>query len=119
METKVITVCELIKGNAAVATDDGDNLFKEIVRLFEMDACVILDFKAINIITTTFLNAAIGQLYSKYDSPFLQKHLKVLNMSPEDKSQSNLVVEKAKQYFKNKQSIENPVKDVMDEEHDS
>lgn len=119
MSSIELIIYELIKGSAAVATDDGDKLFKTIDGYFIEDETVILDFAKIRTLTTTFLNAAIGQLYDKYDSPFIQAHLKVKNLSPEDTDQMKKVVERAKQYFKNKQSIENPVKDVMDEEHDN
>jgi hypothetical protein len=119
MQNNELVIFDLIKSNAAVATDDGDKLFKIIAEYFEKNETVTLDFIKLKSLTSTFLNAAIGQLYSKYDSPFIQAHLKVNNLSPEDTYTMKKVVERAKQYFINKQSIEKPVKDVMNEEHDN
>lgn len=112
-------IYEVIGSPAAVATEDGEKLYNRLLNILANNAVAVLDFHNIDALTSTFLNAAIGQLYNKFDSPFLQTHLKVTNMSQEDMTLLNRVVERAKQYFKDKKSIENPMKDVMDEEHDS
>jgi hypothetical protein len=119
MAEKLIRIYDIVNGPAAIATEDGEKLFAELSDMLSNADMVILDFEKINTLTTTFLHAAIGQLYRMFDSPFLQAHMKVVNMSQEDKAQLRKVVERAPQYFKDKQSIEKPVQDVMDEEHDN
>lgn len=119
MTEKIICVSDIIGGFAAVATDDGEKLFGEISYTLSKKEVAVLDFQKINTLTSTFLNSSIGQLYSKYESPFLQVHLKVLNMSQEDMAQLKKVIERAKQYFKDRESIEKPVKEILDEEHSS
>ena len=114
-----ISIYKVIGGSAAVATADGETLFKDIFSVLAQENIVILDFNGIEALTSTFLNSAIGQLYNKFDSPFLQTHLKVINISKEDMESLKKVVERAKQYFKDKKSIENPIRDVLDEEQDS
>jgi hypothetical protein len=114
MKVKEINIFEQVGGPAAVSTEDGQHLFEGIHALLEKDAVVSLNFVNIETMTSTFLNAAIGQLYSHYDSPFLQKHLKVKNLTPEDRDIVKRVVERAKQYFKDKENIENPVREAMD-----
>jgi len=119
MAEKIIHIYDIVGGSAAIATADGEKVFVELSNLLSNKDVAILDFEKINTLTTTFLHSAVGQLYNTFDSPFLQAHLKVLNMSQEDIAQLKFVVERAKQYFKDKESIEKPVKDVMDEEHDN
>ncbi|ODS34760.1 MAG: hypothetical protein SCARUB_00020 [Candidatus Scalindua rubra] len=114
-EIKII-IFEHIGSSAAVSTDDGELLFERVIKALENDVRVILDFNNIELITSTFLNAAIGQLYSKYDSPFLRNHLKVNNLSNEDLNLLKKVVDRAKDYFKDKERMEKNISKVLDDE---
>jgi len=114
-EIKIIIFVQ-ISSSAAVSTDDGGLLFERIVKVLENDARVILDFHNIELITSTFLNAAIGQLYSKYDSPLLRKHLKVKNLANEDLNLLKKVVDRAKDYFKDKERMEKNISKVLGDE---
>lgn len=112
---KSLKVRELLGSNIAVATDAGDKVFKNLISLFEQDTKVALDFEGVTIITTAFLNAAIGQLYSqeKFDRNFLNDSLKLINISPEDKPLFTMVVERAKEYFADKQKFEDHTSKVF------
>lgn len=111
-----INIFEQIGSSASVSSDDGDMLFERILKALERGVAVVLDFNNIELITSTFLNAAIGQLYSKYDSPFLKEHLKVENMSQEDLVILKKVVERAKEYFMNREQMEKIIQEALDEE---
>lgn len=112
-----VNIFEQIGSDAAVSSEDGELLFKKIIKgLEEKDIRLILDFTNINLITSTFLNAAIGQLYSKYDSAFLRRRLRVENLSKEDLELLKKVVERAKEYFKDKKKIEGSIKEVLGDE---
>lgn len=112
-----INVYEQIGSSAAVSSEDGELLFGKITKgLEEKDILLILDWTNITLITSTFLNAAIGQLYSKYDSSFLRKRLRVENLSREDLELLKKVIERAKEYFKDKKKIVSSVKKVLGDE---
>lgn len=112
-----INVFEQIDSNAAVSSEDGVLLFKKIVKgLGEKDVLLILDFTNITLITSTFLNTAIGQLYNKYDSPFLRERLKVANLANEDLELLKKVVERAKEYFKDKAKMDASIKETLGDE---
>ena len=113
MQSVKISIFEQIGSDAAVASEDGENLFERIDKAFKKNIVVILDFNNIELITSTFLNAAIGQLYSNYESPFLKEHFKVENMLPEDMMILKKVIERAKEYFKNKEEMEESLKEVL------
>ncbi len=116
MERKTINIFDGVGGKAAVSTEDGDGLFKTIIAFLEKDFKVILDFVNIETLTSTFLNAAIGQLYSKYDSPFLREHLSVSNLQPEDKELMVKIIKRAKEYFKEKDNVEDSIHEALDDE---
>jgi len=110
-----ISIFEQIGSNAAVSSEDGELLHERILKGLESDVKVILDFINIELIST-FLNAAIGQLYSRFDSPFLRDRLKVENLANEDLELLKKVVERAKEYFKDKEKMERKIKEVLEDE---
>ena len=114
-----IKIYQEIGNSVAVSPEDGKNLFARIDKSLENYLIVTLDFADIDFLTSAFLNTAIGQLYSKYDSSFLQKNLKVENMENEDIILLKKVVETAKEYFsseENKQRIEKSVEEALQDE---
>jgi hypothetical protein len=108
-------VKNIINSNIAVATDAGDKVFNQLIASFETGKKTSLDFEGITIMTTAFLNAAIGQLYSqgKYDSNFLNNSLKLVNIQPEDIPLFVMVVNRAKEYFANKEKFEGHSEEVF------
>jgi len=118
MEQKIINVFDVVGGKAAVSTEDGERLFETISAFLEKDFEVVLDFVNIETLITTFLNAAIGQLYSKYDSPFLREHLSVRGLQPEDRERMVNTIERAKEYFeeKDKGNVEDSIREALDDE---
>lgn len=116
MEQKTISIYDVVGGKAAVSSEDGERLFATICAFLEKDLEVVLDFANIETLITTFLNAAIGQLYSKYEGPFLRKHLRVNNLTPEDRERMINTVERAKEYFKDKENLEEDIREAFDDE---
>lgn len=111
IEKYVIRVYDEVGGDSAISVNDGDDLFNKIDKAIEQGLIVILDFQNINFIITAFLNAAIGQLYSKYDSNQLNEKLELINVKPEDVYLFKKVIERAKEYFANPEDFENNLKE--------
>ena len=103
-----IIIKDIIKTNFAVSTEDGNSIFILLEENFSKDKEVVLDFSGITLMTTAFLNSAIGQLYSldKYPSSYLNEKLKLINVEEHDKPLFSLVVKRAKEYFANRQNFE-------------
>lgn len=106
---KKISIYELIGGKDAVSSEDGNILFKAITKALSEGTEIVLDFSNIEFITSIFLNAAIGQLYNKYDSTKLRECLKLEEIGNGDLATLKRVVERAKQYFKNKKSMDDAI----------
>lgn len=105
-ETKRILIADIIGNDTAFTTDDGDRVFQMIKSNFTSENIVVLDFDKILLLTTAFLNAAIGQLYSEYKSEYLNANLKLANVAEEDKILFLKVIERAKEYFEDKRGFE-------------
>lgn len=109
LEKEVIKISELVKNHIAVTTEDGEVVYKEIDKLLQGGKAVILDFSDLEIIISTFFNAAIGQLYSKYTGDVLRQTIFVTNLSNDDLNILVKVIERAKQYFADQNRFEKTI----------
>ena len=110
---KNIKVIEVINRDSAVSSDDGENVYTNIVEAFKEGNIVELDFSGITLMTTAFLNSAIGQLYSKFTSLELNTSLKLKNVAQEDGILFKKVIDRAKQYQANKKGFEDSANNAI------
>lgn len=115
MQTIKINVFEKVGGSAAVSSEDGEMLYKIISRALKNKGKVVLDFNNIELITSTFLNAAVGQLYGAFEQPFLREHLTVENMEEDDLMLLKKVVDRAKEYFRDREAVEKAIREGLEE----
>lgn len=106
LQKETILIFEILNTPFAVSTEEGEKLFKIINEYFLAEKEVILDFDKIELIVSTFLNAAVGQLYGKYTTEFIQTHLTIYNMSVDDLIILKKVTDRAKEYFEDKDGFE-------------
>lgn len=108
MNTKIIQlkIKDIISRKTAVSSDDGDIVYNRIVECINDNSVAELDFSEISILTTAFLNSAIGQLYNKFSSEQLNKTISLKNVADEDKILFKKVIERAKEYFRDKKGFE-------------
>lgn len=92
-----LKIKEVINSDLAISPEAGDKIFKLIVNELEKDNPVILDFSELDLMTTVFLNSAIGNLYSRFSSDVLNKLLKMENVPKADIFLIKEVVKMAKQ----------------------
>jgi len=115
MEETKINIINVVGNAFCVEADDGQKVFELIVKAFRENKKVVLSFLNVQMLTTAFLNTAIGQLYKD----FSEDHIKA-NLSVKDMSQSGLVslkrvVDTAKLYYKDPDAMERSIKDILGE----
>ncbi|MDR1462707.1 MAG: STAS-like domain-containing protein [Azoarcus sp.] len=105
-----------------VSTDDGQKVFDKIVAAFEAGRAVDLSFAHHENLISSFLNAAIGQLYSSYSEDFLAQHLAFADLDDDDRIMLDRTIDNAKRYFANPdaydQAWEDEIGKEIDEEFD-
>lgn len=104
MEKQIIDIFNIIEGNFAVTTVDGETLYEIIRKNIQDQHETTLDFARISIVTTAFLNAAIGQLYRIYKSEDIKPYLRLTNVDDEDLILFQKVTSRAKQYYAQKKN---------------
>ena len=104
---KMVKVLDIINRDTAVSTDDGQKVFEAVSSHLFQDRKTEIDFNGIQFMTTAFLNAAIGQLYSTFTGDQLKNQLSLTNVAKEDLVLFKKVVDRAKEYFAAKEDFDN------------
>ena len=107
MESNSLKIYDIVQGDTAVSTAEGNAVYQQINDHLKNNHVVQIDFEGINFLTTAFLNAALGQLYSnQYSSAFLNEHLRIKNVPKSKESSFEMVIKRAKEYFGNEKGFE-------------
>ena len=99
-EPIVVRVFDIVGGPLGVSADDGQRVYDKIALLLSEGKKVSLSFEQVETMISSFLNAAIGQLYGKFPEDRIRELLSVRDMDEEDIVVLKRVVENAKAYFK-------------------
>lgn len=112
---QLLSVASILNNDAALTPTAGDKLYAFISEPLKNNHAVVIDFEGIRFITSAFLNASIGQLYGHFANDFVKQHLSVTHLENDDLILLARVVERAKEYFLDKDSIEAAIGKVINE----
>ena len=111
---KDINIVDTIKSEFAVSPEDGDIIYSLIENYLTSDESISLNFDKIDIITTAFLNNAIGKLYKNFEKDKLNRLITMKNISNSDLALVKKVIERAKITFTD-EDIKNIEEELGDE----
>lgn len=95
--------------------EDGQKVFEQIDKAFKENKFVVVSFMNIEMLTTAFLNTAIGQLYRDYSEEIIREKLSVEQMTPAGLVSLKRVVDTAKIFYKNPDALRNSINDILEE----
>lgn len=107
-----ISVFESTGSQLCVASGDGEKVFRRLERALDRGLPIILSFRNVHTLTSAFLNAAIGQLYGRFEETRIRELLSVEDIEPDDRALLKRVVDTAKLYFKNKVAFDDAMREV-------
>lgn len=113
MDKILIDVINVVGQEMCIDSEDGDKLFKLIKNAIDNKKEVVLSFLNIRMLTTAFLNTAIGKLYGLSNAADIPKYLSVDNISDDDRMKIKMVTDRAKQYYKDKPSFDKIVQEEL------
>lgn len=96
-----------------VEAGDGQKVFDLILKAFKDKKKITLSFKNIEMLTTAFLNTAVGQLYKDHSEGFIRDNLKVSDISESGKVALKRVVDTAKLYYKNPDALSKSIDEII------
>jgi len=120
MAEHIIRIIDVVGSDLCIASDDGEKLYARIADAIRRGEKVQLSFAGIQDLTSAFLNSAVGQLYSgEFSEPQLKASLlPPLDTSPDDLALLKRVVERAKQYFKDRDRFHRAEKEVLGDDQE-
>src|SRR5699024_12468611 len=99
MNETVLQVINIIGDSYAVEADEGEKDFKQIVTAIDLERQENLSFQNIEMVTTAFLNSAVGQLYDKDSVVIVRENFKVSNTTTAINIERKRVVKTAKFHY--------------------
>lgn len=107
--TKRLSIINLIGPNC-ITIEDGEKICDQIYPEVIVRNTVNLDFAGVKLVSSPFLNAAIGQLLKHFTRQDIKECLKVINLEKYMKDMLELVLENSERYYH-----EPGFKDAVDE----
>lgn len=114
-----INIVENIESEYAVSPEDGDKIYCRISEKISKKEIIVIDFEGVDIVTTAFLNNAIGRLYNEFNREQLNTYIKFENISENDLFLLKKVIERAKITYKtdlNNDSLKKLIKEEFGDE---
>lgn len=115
MENITIKIVNVIGDVYGVEAEDGQKVFDLVIKAFNDRKQVTLSFQNIEMLTTAFLNTAIGQLYKDYSEVFVKENLKVSDVSESGKVALKRVVDTAKLYYKDPEALKRSIDEITED----
>ena len=115
MENITIKIVNVIGDVYGVEAEDGQKVFDLVIKAFDDKKQVTLSFQNIEMLTTAFLNTAIGQLYKDYSEVFVKENLKVSDVSESGKVALKRVVDTAKLYYKDPEALKRSIDEITED----
>src|SRR5690625_356294 len=115
MEPINLQILNITGDEFAVDAEDGEKVFQMIFTALKEDKKVNLSFRNITILTTAFLNTAVGQLYGSFTEKFIKENLSVSEITESGKVALKRVVSTAKLYYSDPEALSQSVLDILDD----
>lgn len=95
---KTLKIKDFINSDLATSSEDAAEVFKYLKKMFAQKEIVQIDFSGLNTITTAFLNASIGDLYSIATRDQLNRYIRILGntLTPLQRNKVAMVMDNAR-----------------------
>ncbi len=110
-----IQILNIVGDSFCTEAEDGQKVYVLIDKALKEKRKVNISFLNIEMLTTAFLNTAIGQLYRDYSEEDIKDNLSVEHLSASGSVSLKRVVDTAKLYYKNPGAMEQSINDILGE----
>lgn len=115
MKEIVISVFNTVGDTFCVDANDGQKLYDLIKIALQEGNQVKLSFQNVEMLTSAFLNTAIGQLYRDFEEDKIKNSLSAEHLCLEDKILLKRVTSTAKLYYKDPERMQNSINEILGE----
>jgi len=115
MNTVTVRLYDIVGNSFCVAADDGQKVYLYIKEALSQSKLVAISFQNVEMITTAFLNTAVGQLYNKeFSYELLSQSLSIVDAEDDDIHSLKRVIETAKLYYSDPERLNESIRKVME-----
>jgi hypothetical protein len=111
-----IRLTEIVGSDLCIASEDGQKVHDAIKKALQEEKKTRISFKNVGDLTSAFLNSAIGQLYGEFSENELKDSLAVSDATHEDLLLLKRVIQRAKEFFKDKERFEMATRELLGED---
>jgi len=115
METLKINIYSIVGSSFCVEAEDGERVFELIKKTLHEKKTVEISFLNVELLTTAFLNSAIGKLYQDFSETEIKNLLSVKDISNSGAIALKRVVETAKAFYKNPEALQESINKILEE----
>ena len=115
LENTTISIVSTLDDSVCVETEDGQKIFELIKVALSERRTVKLSFLNVEMLSSAFLNSAIGQLYRDFPERLIKENLIIENLSLSGGVSLKRVVSTAKLYYKDPEAMQKIIDDILDE----
>lgn len=116
MQEIIINVFNTVGSGFCVEANDGQEVYTLIEKALREGKKIKLSVQNVEMMTSAFLNTAIGQLYRDFTEEKIKSSLSVEHMLPEDKVLLKRVTTTAKLYYKDPERMQKSINEILGEE---
>ena len=116
MKRIAIDIFNIVGGQLCFSSDDGEKVYKLLKKALDVGEAIIISFRKINVITPTFLNSAIGQLYRDFPETVIEEKIQFADIEPDDLKIVNKVKSTAKLFYENPERMEQSIREILEED---
>lgn len=113
MESITLLINDFITLNKGVTPDEGEPIFNKLMECFASGKSVVLDFTGVEMMTTAFLNVAIGNLYKTYSSEQIKELLELKGLTAMGARQIKKVTDTAKLFYGDEDKFNQEIDEVI------
>jgi hypothetical protein len=115
MDEVVINVFNIVGNSFCIEAGDGQKVFEMISKVLRDNKSVKISFQNVEMLTSAFLNVAVGQVYKDFSEDDIKKRVSVEQMAPDDMALLKRVTSTAKLYYKDPERMEKSINEIMGE----
>lgn len=113
MSTTKTSIFNIVGNSLCIEATDGERVFQLVSKAMRENRAVELSFLNVEMLTSAFLNTAIGQLYRDFSEETILKLCQIVDMQPSDTALLQRVIATAKQFYANPKRLDDSVRSIL------
>ena len=111
----IISIVNTVGDGYCIEAEDGQKVYNLTKKALDEKLNVTLSFLNVQMLTTAFLNTAVGQLYKDYTEDFIRSNVKVTDISESGLISLKRVVDTAKLYYKDPEAMQRSINNILED----